>query len=56
MFNKRITKNFVRERIESPKHFSKFRIKEEGKHKIVIGKPKGEKKWRLQAILHPKNE
>jgi hypothetical protein len=63
--NIRVTKNFARERIETPKDFipSSFRtIKEKGGHEVVVGKlkpshrKKGYSAWHVQAILHPKKE
>lgn len=54
-----MTKHFIRQRIESPGHFSQFRIKKEKSgDELVVGKlkPKFRKKgysaWHLQAILH----
>jgi len=53
MYKPRLTKNFIRQRVENPKHFSIFRtIKQESGNEIIIGKRKHSKKWGIQAVLH----
>lgn len=59
--------NYIRERVENPKHFDRksLRTIKRGKHKVIIGCPKGN--WlpatkvcivgtRKQSILHPLSE
>jgi hypothetical protein len=48
----RKTKNWLRYRQETPRKFSKFRIKKvSSKTQIVVGKLKKTSKWVLQSIM-----
>lgn len=52
----RLKGRFVRERIRNPSLFSRLRTKVQGKHRIIVGRPRGMVTTRVQAILHPKSE
>ena len=50
----RVSKHYIRERVQPPSEFGKLRTKSIDSHKLVVGRKKGSAKTEVQAILHPR--